>query len=46
MCSHKFQGDKNGVKCLLCGLRMTADEYSASLGKKTVRKKKEAKSNE
>ena len=45
-CSHKFQGDKNGVKCLLCGLRMTAEEYAASLTKKAGRKKKEVKADE
>ena len=26
-CNHKFQGDKNGVRCLLCGLTMNPDEY-------------------
>lgn len=26
-CNHKFQGDKDGVRCLLCGLKLTPDEY-------------------
>ena len=26
-CPHRFQGDKDGVCCLLCGLRMTPKEY-------------------
>lgn len=50
-CNHKFQGHKNGVTCLLCGLRMTAAEYSkyvhppdkAEIPKRT-RKKKEVSS--
>ena len=27
-CNHKFQGHKDGVTCLLCGLKMTAAEYA------------------
>lgn len=30
-CNHKFQGHKNGVTCLLCGLRMTPKEYAKYL---------------
>lgn len=30
-CNHKFQGDKDGVRCLLCGLRMTPKEYAEYL---------------
>lgn len=30
-CNHKFQGDKDGVRCLLCGLRMTPKEYTEYL---------------
>lgn len=30
-CNHKFQGDKDGVRCLLCGLRMTPQEYAEYL---------------
>lgn len=30
-CNHKFQGHKNGVTCLLCGLRMTPKEYAEYL---------------
>ena len=30
-CNHKFQGHKDGVTCLLCGLCMTPDEYRAYL---------------
>lgn len=30
-CNHKFQGHKYGVTCLLCGLKMTAEEYAAYL---------------
>lgn len=26
-CNHKFQGHKDGVTCLLCGLKLTPDEY-------------------
>lgn len=27
LCNHKFQGHKDGVTCLLCGLKLTPDEY-------------------
>lgn len=30
-CNHKFQGNKDGVRCLLCGLRMTPQEYDEYL---------------
>lgn len=30
-CNHKFQGHKDGVRCLLCGLRMTPEEYAEYL---------------
>lgn len=30
-CNHKFQGHKDGVTCLLCGLKMTAAEYAKYL---------------
>ena len=26
-CNHKFQGHKDGVTCLLCGLKMSGREY-------------------
>lgn len=26
-CNHKFQGNKDGVRCLLCGLSMNPEEY-------------------
>ena len=34
MCKHVFIGHKDGVTCKLCGLKMTHDEYVASLKKK------------
>lgn len=30
-CNHKFQGHKNGVTCLLCGLTMSPEEYGVYL---------------
>ena len=30
-CNHKFRGHKDGVTCLLCGLRMTPEEYAEYL---------------
>ena len=30
-CKHRFQGHKDGVTCLLCGLRMTPEEYAEYL---------------
>lgn len=43
MCNHKFQGDKNGVKCLLCGIRLTTKEYLVYIHPKKTGKKKEDK---
>ena len=31
-CDHVFKGHADGVTCMRCGLRMTADEYMAYLG--------------
>lgn len=51
-CNHKFKGHKDGVTCLLCGLKMTAEEYASFTDKapakkpKTTAKKKEATTNE
>lgn len=56
-CNHKFQGHKDGVMCLLCGLRMTPKEYAeylkqagkpqkASKNPGTSKKKKEVVVNE
>lgn len=52
-CNHKFQGHKDGVTCLLCGLTMTAAEYVEYLkppdkpeAPKRTRKKKEITANE
>ena len=33
MCKHEFVGDAKGVKCALCGKRLTAKEYGESLRK-------------
>ena len=30
-CNHKFQGHKDGVTCLLCGLRLSTEDYFRSL---------------
>lgn len=57
-CNHKFQGHKDGVTCLLCGLSMNPDEYREYLNPgdpetpeepekaRKPRKKKEATTNE
>ena len=40
-CNHKFQGHKDGVTCLLCGLRMTAAEYAFFLEKTTAENRRD-----
>lgn len=30
-CKHRFQGHKDGVTCLLCGLRLSTEDYLRSL---------------
>lgn len=32
ICDHLFAGSHDGVECLLCGLRMTHDEYVSFCG--------------
>lgn len=36
-CNHKFQGHKDGVTCLLCGLSMNPDEYREYLNPRRPR---------
>ena len=50
-CNHNFEGSANGVKCKICGLYLTAEEFISYLAKepnnanktvqnKTVKQKK------
>lgn len=48
-CKHEFIGTPEGVKCIKCGYRMTAEEYGKSkkpAAKKTPAKKPAAKKGE
>lgn len=49
-CNHKFQGHKDGVTCVICGVTMTPEEYAAHIKSaskpKPAKKKKEATDDE
>lgn len=39
-CKHQFQGHADGVTCLLCGFRLTQNEYVKIMKSKNKDKKK------
>lgn len=39
-CKHQWKGTNEGVACMICGEKMTAEEYAASFAHKASKKKK------
>ena len=38
-CKHQWKGTSQGVECIRCGEKLTAEEYAASLAPKKKKKK-------
>lgn len=45
-CKHEFIGDSEGVHCIKCGLKLTAEEYAEYCKPKKAEKEKKVKEDE